>query len=50
MELDGRLKHSLWKMKIIVLDDNDLEEIIRCRDISDKVDEKHAELYNLGHQ
>jgi Restriction endonuclease len=33
--------------KIVVLDGDDLEDIFRCVNVSDKVDEKYVELYKL---
>jgi hypothetical protein len=47
----GQIKTQLIKknMKIIVLDGDDLEDIFRCRDVSDKIDEKYIELYKIRH-
>jgi|GEM_PF-482391 len=45
----GAIKMYLQKgRKIIVLDDKDIEDILKCTDISDKVDEKYIHLYKLG--
>jgi len=33
--------------RIVILDDNDLKDIIRCRDVSEKVDEKFVKLYQI---
>lgn len=36
--------------KIVVLDGKDLEDIFKCADISEKIDEKYVHLYKLGSQ
>jgi hypothetical protein len=45
---DGQIDKFLQKdVKIIVLDDNDLCDILNCKDITDKIDDKFIELYKL---
>jgi hypothetical protein len=36
--------------KIIVLDGKDLEDIFKCTDISEKIDDKYVHLYKIGNQ
>lgn len=47
----GVIKMALQNgRKIIVLDGKDLDDIFKCADISEKVDEKYVHLYKLGSQ
>ena len=45
----GAIKMNLQNgYKIVVLEGKDLEDIFKCIDVSEKVDEKYAYLYKLG--
>ena len=45
---DGQIDKFLQKdVKIIVLDDDDLCDILNCKDITEKIDDKFIELYKI---